>query len=264
MSTFTVLSKSQVLYGFMLLQKSPHRRILQVPRTCVPPTEIPLSSLCGLIDAEAFYTEVFQLETQSLARPTFPKHYPTSCLVGRVKAVTCVSKEDFMQGLNGQLNQPKSSKILASPHMCFASNVHTQPARSLSMLRIANTTGRDKDFQRAWSECAIGGDVRGCGPSGCRCRHTRATHDGGRHRELATGRAVVWIAPPAQRLVRYPCDAMRTAGTNREELAASPLYSLARHTLLVLPYGISCVLVPITMQRQSPSASERFSKSGGK
>eukprot|EP00242_Pyramimonas_sp_CCMP2087_P001924 CAMPEP_0198228552 /NCGR_PEP_ID=MMETSP1445-20131203/113559_1 /TAXON_ID=36898 /ORGANISM="Pyramimonas sp., Strain CCMP2087" /LENGTH=248 /DNA_ID=CAMNT_0043908937 /DNA_START=194 /DNA_END=937 /DNA_ORIENTATION=- len=48
-----------------------------------------------IAEIEAFYTEVFQRDTLSDSRPKFPAHYPTSCLVGRVKVAAVVPKEEF-------------------------------------------------------------------------------------------------------------------------------------------------------------------------
>jgi hypothetical protein len=58
------------------------------------PTSNTNSSLIGA-EIEAFYTEVFQRDTLSDSRPKFPAHYPTSCLVGRVKVAAVVPKEEF-------------------------------------------------------------------------------------------------------------------------------------------------------------------------
>ncbi|KAK3285116.1 hypothetical protein CYMTET_7265 [Cymbomonas tetramitiformis] len=44
---------------------------------------------------EEFYTEIYRLDTCSNVTPEFPKHYPTSALVGRVQVSTVVSAEDF-------------------------------------------------------------------------------------------------------------------------------------------------------------------------
>lgn len=57
---------------------------------------------------EAFYTEVFQLEFgRGAGTPQFPKHYPTSCLVGCVTVVDVVPKEEFAKWKS----LPRSAKL---------------------------------------------------------------------------------------------------------------------------------------------------------
>lgn len=57
---------------------------------------------------EAFYTDVFQLEFgRDAGAPQFPKHYPTSCLVGCVTVVDVVPKEEFAKWKS----LPRSAKL---------------------------------------------------------------------------------------------------------------------------------------------------------